>query len=125
MDLITDSDRRRVAVLILGIHAARRDQFKAYPVLDHPLEILLSLFVAHADHGSVDRTTILTLGNSNPAVSARWLSHLEGVSHIGIEGDRVKLRALGLAAVRSFLGKALRDVDAYCDARKPPASQHA
>ncbi|HVF95168.1 MAG TPA: hypothetical protein VM900_12715 [Sphingomonas sp.] len=117
MEMITDSDRRRVALLILGIHAARRDQFKAYAVLDHPLEILLTLFVAHADPGSVDRTTILTIGNSNPAVTARWLSHLEGVSHIGIEGDRVKLRALGLAAVKSFLGKALRDLDGYCEER--------
>lgn len=111
--MITDSDRRRAAVLILRLHALRRDQFKAYIVLDHPLEILLSLFVAHADQGSLDRTTTLTIGNSNPAVAARWLSHLEGVSHIGIEGDRVKLRALGLAAVRSFLGRAMQELDDY------------
>ena len=39
--MITDSDRRRVAILILGLHAIRREQFKAYSVLDHPLEILL------------------------------------------------------------------------------------
>lgn len=110
--MITDTDRRHVAVLILRLHALRRDQFKAYVVLDHPLEILLSLFVAHADSGSLGRTTILTIGNS-PAVAARWLSHLEGVSHIGIEGDRVKLRALGLAAVRSFLGRAMQELDDY------------
>ncbi|WP_375420782.1 hypothetical protein [uncultured Sphingomonas sp.] len=121
--MITDSDRRRVAILILGLHAIRREQFKAYSVLDHPLEILLNLFVAHAEHGSVDRTTILTIGNSNPAVTGRWLNHLEGVSHIGIEGDRVKLRALGLAAVRSFLGKSMHLVEGFCrgDALEMPS----